>query len=405
MAIHESKCGLVMSGGGARGAYEAGVLYYLFVDGPPELREAARFSVLCGTSIGALSASALASTLHQPSVGIRRMSEIWRSLTLEQVLKLKVTDVVSLPGWLLGRSERQSVFPGEPVSALMEEFIDWEMIHVNLAEGHLDALTISTTQVPTGKTVVFYETGDGRPRKFSRDPHVTPVHVRLEPEHTLASSAIPFVFPPVELDGIPYVDGGLRQNTPLSPALRLGSDRLLVVGLGTHKSMSDGPVGVQQMRVSPIFVLAKVLNALMLDHVDYDIIRLGHMNRILSDGEVVFGEEFIDKLNAMVTPLRGASYRIIPHVVLRPSKDLGKLAADHVREERLRSSRSLLSRVIRTLAQMESRDEADLTSYLLFDGSFCEKLMNLGIEDAKSRKDDLLRLFTATTNEDGSLSG
>ena len=389
-----------MSGGGARGAYEAGVLYYLFVDGPAELREAARFSVLCGTSIGALSASALASTLHQPSVGIRKMSDLWRSLTLEQVLQLKVADLVSLPGWLIGRGKRQSVFPGEPVLKLINDFIDWERIHVNLAEGYLDALTLSTTQVPTGKTVVFYETGDGRPRKFSRDPHVTPVHARLQPEHTLASSAIPFVFPPVQIDGIPYVDGGLRQNTPLSPALRLGSDRLLVIGLGTQKSIEDEPAGIPKITASPIFVLAKVLNALMLDHVDYDIIRLGHVNRLLSDGEAVFGEEFIGKLNAMVTPLRGASYRIIPHVVLRPSRDLGAMAAEHVRSERLRTSRSLLNRVIRTLAQLESHDEADLTSYLLFDGSYCEKLMTLGIEDAKARTDDLLELFTAKLDTD-----
>ena len=88
---------------------------------------------------------------------------------------------------------------------------------------------------------MFYETSDGRPRKFSRDPHVRPVHARLKPEHALASAAIPFVFPPTPIDGIPYVDGGLRQNTPLSPALRLGSDRLLVVGLGTGKS-TDGPL-------------------------------------------------------------------------------------------------------------------------------------------------------------------
>jgi NTE family protein len=392
MINEKAKCGLVLSGGGARGAYEAGIIYYLFVDGPRELREAAHFSVLCGTSIGALSVSAIAASIHQPSVGIHQFIELWRTLSLEQILHLKIADVMSLPSWLMGRSSRESVFPGEPVRAILEGAIDWNQMHVNLANGLVDAVSISTTQVPTGKTAVFYETADGRPRKFSRDPHVRPVHARLRPEHALASAAIPFVFPPVPIDGIPYVDGGLRQNTPLSPALRLGSDRLLVVGLGTNKT-DDGALPTQA-KASPVNVLAKVLNALMLDHVDYDLIRLGHVNRLLSDGKEVFGEEFIDRLNQMVAPIRGAEYRIMPHVVLRPSRDLGAMAAQHVRERRLRSSRRLIARVVRTLARMESYDEADLVSYLLFDGGYCEKLINLGIEDAKARKDDLIRLFT-----------
>ena len=147
---------------------------------------------------------------------------------------------------------------------------------------------------------------------------------------------------------------------------------------------------------SPVFLLAKVLNALMLDHVDYDLIRLEHMNRILEEGEAIFGDQFIDRLNTLAGPVRGAKYRIIPNVVVRPSYDLGRLAADHVRGGRLRSDRGVVSRLIRTVARMESRDEADLTSYLLFDGGYCEKLIELGIKDSRARRDDLLRLFIDT---------
>lgn len=390
------KTGLVLAGGGARGAYEVGVLYYLFVDGPAELREQARFNVLSGTSIGALNIAATAATIHQPSVGIRRLAELWRTICIDDVLRIKLTDMMSLPGWLLGRNKtRESIFPGGPVQAIIEDSIDWNRVHVNLAEGHLDALSISCTQVPTGKTVVFYETGDGRPRAFSRDPHVRPVHARLGPKHCRASAAIPFVFPAVGIDGIPYVDGGLRQNTPLSPALRLGSSRLLVVGLGHEKSMDDDetPLDWRRGLNSPVILLAKVLNALMLDHVDYDLVRLEHINQILRDGETVFGPQFKSRMNAMFAQRRGAGYRYIPTLALRPSKDLGKLAADHVRTGSLRSDRRITTRVIRTLARMESRDEADLTSYVLFDGSYCEKLIELGIADARARLDDLLTFF------------
>ncbi len=392
-------CGLVLAGGGARGAYEAGILYYLFVEAPAELREAVDFSVLSGTSIGALNISALGATIHQPSVGVRRLVDMWRNLDLEQVLRIGLADLVGVPGWLLGRNSRQSIFPGDPVKTLIEGAIDWNQLHVNLGDPKLllDAMTVSATRVPTGKTVVFYETSDGRPRKFSRDPNVRPVYSRLGPEHARASAAIPFVFPAVPIDAIPYADGGLRQNTPLSPALRLGSDRLLVVGLGHEMGEMDHhsePPDWRGKLSSPVFMLAKVLNALMLDHVDYDIVRMEHVNRLLEDGEMVFGEQFITRLNAMVTPIRGASYRKVPHVVLRPSQDLGKMAADYVRGSSMRKHRSVAARVIRTLSRLESREEADLTSYLLFDGGYCERLIRLGAEDAERRLDDLLRLFT-----------
>jgi NTE family protein len=397
------KSGLVLAGGGARGAYEVGVLYYLFVDGPRELREMAHFSVLCGTSIGALNVAATAATMHQPAVGIRKLAELWRGLNLDDVLKVGLSDLATLPMWLAGRVKRESVFPGEPVRQLIAGAVDWDRIHVNLAEGHLDALSISCTQVPTGKTVVFYETADGRPRGFSRDPHVKPVQARLSEIHALASAAIPFVFPAVPIDGIAYSDGGLRQNTPLSPALRLGSSRMMIIGLGNEKSMEHEHVMPDWRRqlTSPTFLLAKVLNALMLDHVDYDLIRLEHVNRLLANGELVFGEQFIARLNSVIAPLRGAKYRKMPHMVLRPSEDLGRLAADHVRSGHLRSRSGVTSRVVRILARLESPLEADLTSYLLFDGGYCEKLINLGIQDAKARLPELLKFFAGAEPETG----
>lgn len=394
-------CGLVLAGGGARGAYEAGILYYLFTDGPSELREAVRFQTLSGTSIGALNVSALAATMHQPVYGMRKLVDLWRSVELESVLEIGVGDVMAIPGWLLGRQRRESIFGDGAIRRLIESSFDWDRIHTNLADGRLEAVSISCTQVPTGKTVVFYETRDGRPRRFSRDPHVKAVQARLSPLHARASSAIPFVFPAVDIDGIPYADGGLRQNTPLSPALRLGSTRLVVVGLGTDKRVDYGEeIGVWRRRLaSPAFLLAKVLNALMLDHVDYDLIRLEHMNRLLRDGEQVFGEQFTSRLNAMMGPIRGARYRIVPHVVLRPGRDLGQMAAQHVRSKRMRGKRSLIRNIIRGLAALESPNEADLCSYILFDSVFCQQLIELGIEDAKANADALIELFTARAGE------
>lgn len=394
-------CGLVLAGGGARGAYEAGILYYLYADGPAELREAVRFNVLSGTSIGALNVASLAATMHQPAWGMRKLIDIWQGVELEEILHIGLSDMMAIPSWVLGRNKRESIFPDAPTRRMIEDSFDWNRIHVNLADGLIEAVSISATQVPTGKTVVFYETRDGRPRRFSRDPHVRAVHARLGPKHVRASAAIPFVFPAIDIDGVPYADGGLRQNTPLSPALRLGSTRLVVVGLGSDKRVdyAEEP-GVWRSRLaSPVFLLAKVLNALMLDHVDYDLIRLEHMNRLLRDGQQVFGEQFTTRLNTMMGPIRGARYRIVPHVVLRPGRDLGRMAAQHVRSKAMRRNRSLIGRLIRRLAMMESRDEADLCSYILFDGKFCQDLIELGISDAKRNREDLLRLFTEHSDE------
>jgi len=365
------------------------------VEAPFRLRERARFQVLCGTSIGALNIAIMAAHLHEPAVGVRRLVNIWKNLDMEELLPISLNQVMNLPAWLLGRNKHQSFFMPDPIIKLIKTALDWEMIHANLNDFLADAISISCTQVPTGKTVIFYETADGRPRQLSRDPHVRPVYVRINADHIRASASIPFVFPATLIDGIPYVDGGLRQNTPLSPALRLGSERLLAVGLGYEKRLGrEGHMPDWQKRLNnPIFLMGKVLNSLMLEQVDYDLIRLAHMNQLIEEGEQAFGPSFIDRLNSTVKPIRGAAYRKVPHVVLRPSQEIARMAAEHVRGGHL-SGRGMSSKLTRMLVTLEPEDAAELTSLLLFDGGFCEKLINLGIEDARSRQDDLMRLFS-----------
>lgn len=390
----KDKFGLVLSGGGARGAYEAGVLYYLFVSAPQELRERVQFDVLSGTSIGALHATAVGAGMHDPASHIQRVVDLWKSLSVEQVLSLNIQGLVGLSSWVMGRSKQQSIFPAEPIENLLRDMVDWDQLHTNINDGLFEAITVSCTQVPTGKTIVFYETRDGRPRPFSRDPHLQPVYARLDLPHAQASAAIPFVFPPVSIDGIPYVDGGIRLNTPLSPALRLGSSRLLVVGMGHEKKVSDSEEGIEWRRLSsPVFLLAKVVNALMLDRVDYDLIRLDHFNRLLTQGESAFGLTFVDRLNQVLEPLRQARYRHVPYLAIRPSRDLGEMAARYLRENRVRTSQPLMARIIKLISKLEHPNEADLCSYLLFDGAFCERLITLGVEDARKRHDDLMRFF------------
>ncbi len=391
----QQKTGLVLSGGGARGAYEAGVLYYLFVSGPKDLREKVKFDILSGTSIGALHACAIASEMHKIEEGMKKIAQIWVNLSVDRVLDLQIKDILTLSRWVLGQGSRESLFPGEPIQALLKEFVNWDRLHQNIDQGYLDALTVSCTQVPTGKTVVFYETRDGRPRTFSRDPHVLSVYARIEAEHARASAAIPFIFPSVPIDGIPYSDGGLRQNTPLSPALRAGSDRLLVIGLGHEKAFGDqGEIPQWKDKLtSPVFLFAKVLNAIMLDRVDYDLIRLDHFNRLLKQGQEAFGGDFISKMNEVLSPMRKANYRYIPFLAIRPSKDLGFLAASYLKNHKVKTKQMIMGKIIPLIAKLESQDEADLCSYLLFDGDFCREIFELGMADAKNHLDQFQRFF------------
>lgn len=393
-----AKHGLVLAGGGARGAYEIGVLNYLMTEASPALKELARFKVLCGTSVGALNITALAATAHQPSVGISQLVERWKSLTLEQLLPLSFSDLMAIPGWLAGRNKREALFAGGPIKQVINSSVKWENIRNNLENGIIDALSVTCTQVSTGHAVVFYEERQLTPRPWSRDPHVRAVPTYIGQAHARASASIPLVFPPVEVEGALYVDGGLRQNTPLSPALRLGAESVLVVGVGhgrerrRHQDFQDREDAVFR----PFYLLGKVLDALMIDRIDYDLIRLNHFNMLLQDGEEAFGKRFVERLNDIHSRTRHANYRVIPNMVLKPTRDIGTLAADFIRGGAFQGDRSLTSRMIRTMARSEASSEADLASYLLFDGGFASRLIELGMEDAHARRDALIEFFGVT---------
>ena len=381
--------GLVLSGGGARGAYEAGVLYYLYVAGSSALREQVKFEVLSGTSIGALHAGALAAGIHEPATAARQIASLWRTLSVEQLLQLQLRDLFGLSRWLLGRSGRESLFPGGPVARLLEGAVDWGQLQRNLRARRLEAISMSCCQVPTGKTFIFYETADQQRRTFSRDPQSVAQLTRLSATHAQASAAIPFIFPSVLIDGIPYVDGALRQNTPLSPALRLGADRVLLIGLSRSRELPTprSPREWRRRLASPAFVLSTVLHTLTLEQVDHELLRLEQLNQLLR-----VDPPLASRLNTHLADHRGARYREIPTLNLRPSKSLGGLAADYLRGQR-RRSQPFMRRFLKLLAQLEGGDVADLASYLLFEGDFCDQLINLAIEDTHRRRDELARFF------------
>jgi NTE family protein len=396
---------LVLAGGAARGAYEVGVLKYIVRDVARAIGRPIRFDVLCGTSVGAINACAMAANADDPVAGADLLETQWTTLRLQQVVRPSPRELFALFGDVVGRA-RSDPRPGDQrrgglidprgIESIVHTSIRFERIPQRLASGALAALTVSTTDVATGKTVIFVQRAEGGLPVWSRDPSIQVRPATIGPDHALASAAIPMLFPAVRIDDAFYCDGGLRQNIPLSPARRLGAEGLVVVNpryIGPPKAR----VAEENVKSypGPLFLLGKALNALLLDRIDNDIDRLHRINAILQAGTRRWGPTFVDELNAeleehsRVSPLQ--PLRVV-HV--RASEDIGAMAGEYVRSPRFAESTSgVLSRALRRVSEWEGEGESDLVSYVLFDGGFAEQLIDLGRRDAKARHAELCAFF------------
>jgi NTE family protein len=406
-APRRRRVGLVLSGGGARGAYEAGVLAHLFEEVYPRLPPGFEFDVLSGTSVGAIHAAYVAASAHlDPAQRSARLAATWREMRVSDVLQLSVGDLFGVPLRALGvmRMARRlragaDVIGGlvdiTPLERIVQRRIPWEHLSANLDRSSPGALCISCTQVRTGRVNVFMQGKLADPRPWSFDPNADAEITELTPRHVRASAAIPFFFPAVRIGERYYLDGGLRMNTPLSPALRLGCERLLVIGLKYEPPAgAEPPAYPEEVIAQPAFLLGKVLNALMLDRLEYDLQRVGLVNALLDHGEKTYGADFLEKINVAVRAQRGADYRRVAAVTVRPSQDVGAVAARCYAHQGARTM-GLLPSLLTGLAQRGvPAGEADLLSYLLFDRCFTRHLLDLGREDARARTDAILELLS-----------
>jgi NTE family protein len=205
----------------------------------------------------------------------------------------------------------------------------------------------------------------------------------MGPDHALASAAIPLLFKPVAVDGTLYVDGGLRQNTPLSPALRLGADRVMVVAMRVERPLTGKLAETGAVSLPLLF--GKVLNALLLDHLDY--------NRLLEAMQQSPDPTVKSRVQESMMTARGMGYRQVKDLLIRPSDDIGLVAAHHA--QRIRKS-GRLSGLAARLFEWAAGDggEADLLSYLLFDGPFARDLIDMGMRDAAAHRDELIDFFS-----------
>ncbi|MBF5044365.1 patatin [Aggregicoccus sp. 17bor-14] len=405
MTAASPRIALVLSGGGARGAYEAGVVRYLREELPSALSGPARLDIVCGTSVGAITACFLAATAHAPATQGKLLSELWTGLSLEDVYKVRGEDLWTLTRKMWRAATNEPLRPEgwrlydilhpEFLETLVRERTDWSRIGPNIAQGHLSALAVTATEVASGHSVVFVQRQGGGVPAWSRQALSEAREAAIGPEHALASAAIPLLFRSVKLGDEWFCDGSLRQSVPLSPALRLGADKVLLISL---RHSPGTPVVRNRIATYPTtpLLMGKVLNALMLDSTDYDLERLRRLNQVLEAGRLTFGEDFLPRMNETVQQLRGQPYRIVEDLVLRPSRDLASIAAAHARRRPLtdEATASLPTKLLHRVARSQLITEADLASYLLFDGAYASDLIQLGMEDAHAQREALVRFFT-----------
>jgi len=400
---------IVFSGGGARGAYEAGVLAGLCEGVLPRLPPGFEFDLMSGTSVGAVHAAYLAATSHLAcGERSRLLADVWRGMRIRDVLQLSPRDLIGVPLRVLGatRLSRRlragaAVLGGlvdiAPLERIVTERIPWQHLGANLAAGRPGALCVTCTQVRTGHATVFMDGPLADPAPWAYDPSARALREPIGAAHVRASAAIPFLFPAVRLGEGYYVDGGLRQNTPLAPALRLGAERIVVIALKHSPAPGVGnevPPYPEEVITQPIFLLGKVLDALMLDQLEVDLHRMELVNRILSRGTEVYGAGFAARINEGVREVRGLGFRPVRAAVIRPSEDVGRVAADAW--ARSGGSRALggLAGLLVGLSRIGvPRDEADFLSYLYFDRSYTRELLDLGRQDLAARADELVALL------------
>lgn len=403
------KVALVLAGGAARGAYEVGVVDHVLHEVARDLGREIGLDILCGTSVGALNVCGLAAFADEPRARATRLVDVWSTLRMPDLIRLDSRGLLTLGRGLLRRSTEE-VLPTQPsglldssgLENLLSRHVPFERIDDHLRAGRIAAVTVSTTHVASGRTHVFVQRADKDLPLWSHEPTVVPRSTALRIEHVLASAAVPILFPSVAIDGQFHCDGGLRQNVPLSPARRLGADRVLVVNpryLAPRSSLPEEPRDAETP--GPLFLLGKTLNALLLDRIDTDLARLESINTILEAGRRRWGESFVAELNGELAPMGRRRLRPMRVLLVRPSQDIGRISGELVRSPGFGArTPGMLGRVMRRLAEGDARSEADLLSYLLFDGEFGRQLIELGRADARARHEELCAFFDAAPAND-----
>lgn len=395
---------LVLSGGGARGAYEAGVVLGLVEALGLSAQDPAPIQMFCGTSVGALNATYLAAHVDRGDLGAEGLAHMWRTRPdIRALLRPDVRGIMGLmgaPGWLGRRGQGPwgpSLLDPRPMAEIIEESVPWGALHDHSRTGRLPLLAVPTLHVGSGQVRIFAQVGAGQRSLRTHNDRLWIDERQITADHILASAAIPLVFPPRRLEGAYHVDGGVRLNTPIAPALRGGARRLVVVSL--HPEGGDERTARENegAYANPLYLAGRLLDALLIDGMEADLHMLSRMNLILGEVDQVLTVKQRAALHAAIAERRGGqSYGPVEILVLRPpyrrgtSAEAGRFLATREARDRLGPA---WYRVMKTLARGDLHALSGLASYLLFDKGYTGRLVDLGVETVRQRADEIRAFF------------
>ena len=372
------KVGLVLTGGGARAAYQVGVLRAISELLPKDIRNP--FPIISGTSAGAVNAAVLAANGSDFRRGVRQLMTVWKNFHAHHVYRADPAGVflntsrfalATLLGGGLGRRTQVSLLDNSPLAELLRTRLDFSTIQAAIDGGDLTAVSVTCSGYTSGQSVTFFQGVPGvEPWQRARRIGIA---MPIDADHVLASSALPFIFPAVHIHREYFGDGSMRQTAPLSPALHLGADRLFIIGVGRQLQANVSERTKTEGYPSLAQIAGHCLNSIFLDALEVDLERLQRVNRTLARLPPTARND-----NAL--PLHQVDFRLFS-----PSVELERIAMSFV-HELPRSMRILLHGAL-------TRRGSNLVSYLLFEKAYCRALIQLGYDDSMGRKDDIMEFL------------
>jgi NTE family protein len=373
------KPALVLSGGGARGAYQVGVLKAIADLHEKDARNP--FSIISGTSAGAVNAVALAASANNFRLAVKKVEKIWSSLHVGKVYRAGAWDllgglgrlVLSLFNQGVGRGRPLSLFNNDPLRELLNHSIQFRNIQKRIDKGYLDAVAVSATGYTSGENVTFFQ---GLPdREKWRQGRTVGVPTILDVSHILGSSAIPALLPAEKISREYFGDGALRQLAPISPVIRLGADRVLVIGVSGNAT--NVPKREQETHSPSLAqMIGHIFNSAFIDSLEHDIQTLVKVNNLVAYAQNENPHNAPDEM------------RNIDLLVIYPSMEFDEIAAKHIKD--LPWAMRLAMKVI---GGTKKGGGTSLVSYLLFEKAFCNELIDCGYRDAMAQRENILAFF------------
>lgn len=372
------KTALILSGGGARGAYQVGVLKAL-ADILPK-RSPIPFPIICGTSAGGINAAALAIYAPQFREAVSRMVHVWGNFRVGEVFRADARGLAHGGlHWLLaltlgglGKHNPTALLDRAPLVKLLNHYLPFERIQESIDHGFIQAVSISASSYTTGNSVAFFQ-GAPNIEDWHR-PNRRGARTLIGVDHLLASSAIPFVFGAERIGSEYFGDGSMRQTAPVSPALHLGADRLFVIGVKRSNGVLPAPDAVPQYP-SLAEIAGHVLDSIFLDNVEMDLDRLQRINEAFST------------IPIQHHPDEKSSVRPVAMLSISPSRDPLEIAKEYAH---------LMPRAVRILLRgvgVSGARGSNLLSYLLFEKAYCRELINMGYGDTMQRREDIVEFL------------